>query len=783
VERAEGVEVAVGSQLGGYRLGAVFAEGTLGTIHAGIHPLFRKRVAIKVLKRCVVHDTRALTAFVKEVYAINEIGHPGVVDVYSIGALDDGRFFVVSDLVEGQSLRQLQQRKHRLQPGVALPIFEQLCRIIETVHEAGFLHLGLRPERVLVLGCPPHPTIRVLGFGSDHLTSNTSVDIREPTMMSTPAYAAPEQQPGGTVDDRADIYSVGALLYELVVGRRPSLYPEADRAEGLAAVGGTLRQVVLKALATKPDERFGSAAELLEALREALGAPLPWNVDLVQPSVEAQPSGETGVSGPPTTPSVDPPAPETDVSGPPATPSVDPPAPETDVSGLPATLSVDPPAPETDVSGPPATPSVDPFAPVEIDGEIPDDEISARAALTFRNVDDEVEYTESTETTEVPTASTAEVPKTPEAAPLAPGNVLGELNIDEIDEAEVGGLHVLTEVTPPRGDTAEVEAPDDAGEGLELDFSTDVVEHGAPPVGQVDLAPAAGEVDLAPAAGEVDLAPAAGEVDLAPAAGEVDLAPAAGEVDLAPAAGEQEISGFGFIVAGGSDDVEVVTDVQEAVQPLFSEEEGDYLADDVTHDVPPPVDEAPELDAKTGLYSPTDEKVEREATQNEVVVSGLIEHAPDEAYEEPDVTVPFKKAEPEPAEPAEPPPISLSNLAAHAHEEGDYVEPDLTRPYGPEVEEVLAQEKQADAPRPKYPAVGPLAPEPLEPAPDGEVPLARLKLKKRSEVPLPQTRPAGPPANVEDADIPQPDRERERSKTPDDAYLSLELLDDADKDG
>jgi hypothetical protein len=93
-------------------------------------------------------------------------------------------------------------------------------------------------------------------------------------------------------------------------------------------------------------------------------------------------------------------------------------------------------------------------------------------------------------------------------------------------------------------------------------------------------------------------------------------------------------------------------------------------------------------------------------------VSGLEEHATDEAYQEPDVTVPYDPGQPGQAEPL--PPISPASLAAHADEE-PYVEPDLTRPYGPEVEEVLAQEKRAESPRPRFPSVGPLVPEPLEP--------------------------------------------------------------------
>jgi serine/threonine protein kinase len=279
-----GVELARGCQLAGYQVEEILAEGRLGTVYRG-SGLCRKPVAIKVLRREVVNDPLVLGAFVKEVYGVNRIGHPGIVDVCSVGLLDDGRCFVVMDWVDGVNLSLLLtgERKTVLEPSVALALLEQLCQIVGSAHDAGHLHLGLDPRRLLLLRCPPYPTIRVLGFGSACLTDSSTVDARE-------VYIAPEQQAGRAADRRSDIFSIGMLFYEMVTGRHP-LDQDDSCLKRLAAVGNGLTKVILRALARDPSARYGSTAHLLAAAKEVLEASTQ--------AANLEGDVETQVSGPP----------------------------------------------------------------------------------------------------------------------------------------------------------------------------------------------------------------------------------------------------------------------------------------------------------------------------------------------------------------------------------------------------------------------------------------------------------------------------------------------------
>ena len=288
VERAVGVDLVEGCQLAGYRLGEILAEGRLGTVYRG-SGLCRKPVAIKVLGRKVVSDPLALGAFVKEVYGVNGIGHPGIVDVCSVGLLDDGRCFVVMDWVDGVSLFQLMGRERRagLNPGVSLSLLEQLCQIVGAAHDAGHLHLGLDPRRVFLLRCPPYPTVRVLGFGSACLADSSTAKARGSTLGGA-VYTAPEQQAGRAADRRADVFSIGMLFYEMITGRYP-LNPDDSGLKRLASVGNGLTKVTLKALARDPSARYGSTARLLAAAQEAYQSP----------GGDADGDVETQVSGPP----------------------------------------------------------------------------------------------------------------------------------------------------------------------------------------------------------------------------------------------------------------------------------------------------------------------------------------------------------------------------------------------------------------------------------------------------------------------------------------------------
>jgi serine/threonine protein kinase len=263
----------------------------MGAVYAGIHPLIRKRVAIKVINRRFARDVKAVARFVLEARSVNEIGHHNIVDIFAIGELDDGRNFLVMELIEGVNLQEVLAAAGTLQPGEVLPIYEQLCDALDAAHAKGFIHRDLKPANVVVLKRPPHPFIKILDFGLAKLRTPTADDVTAVgTVVGTPSYMAPEQCCGEPVDARTDVYALGVMLYELLTGSKPFADPLPHRVLAMHVnkeprpptqlrpdLGPALEEVMLSALAKRPEARPRSARQLYTELRRVIGTPLPWS--------------------------------------------------------------------------------------------------------------------------------------------------------------------------------------------------------------------------------------------------------------------------------------------------------------------------------------------------------------------------------------------------------------------------------------------------------------------------------------------------------------------------
>jgi serine/threonine-protein kinase len=290
--RDEDTFVGAGLMVGEYKIEGMLAEGGMGVVYAGVHPLIRKRVAIKVINRRFAQDLKAVSRFVLEARSVNEIGHHNIVDIFAIGELDDGRNYLVMELIDGVSLFEILLAANRLQPGEVLPLYEQLCDALEVAHAKGFIHRDLKPANILVLKRPPHPFIKILDFGLAKLRGPSQQQGEQTavgTVVGTPTYMAPEQCLGDPVDPRTDVYALGVMLYELLTGKPPFVDAAPQRVLAMhihkpprppsVAVPGLpkpLEAVVLKALAKRPAERHPSASALYEELRAAIPSALPW---------------------------------------------------------------------------------------------------------------------------------------------------------------------------------------------------------------------------------------------------------------------------------------------------------------------------------------------------------------------------------------------------------------------------------------------------------------------------------------------------------------------------
>jgi len=287
-----GTFLSPGIVVGEYRIETPISASDMGSTYAAIHPLIRKRVAIRVLHKRYAQDPRAVSRFVMEARAVNEIGHHNIVDILSIGELWDGRNYLVMELLDGISLQGLLTREKRLKSGMLVPVFEQICDALNAAHAAGFVHRDLKPENVVILRRPPRPFVKIQDFGLAKLRGNDMREADVATLVGTPVYMAPEHSQSGEIDSRVDIYSLGVMLFEMLTGRPPypantlleafaaKVDPGPPRSPDLTALGAELEQVVFTAMAWAPEDRYPSVLAFWDALNRAVPDRLPWSVEM-----------------------------------------------------------------------------------------------------------------------------------------------------------------------------------------------------------------------------------------------------------------------------------------------------------------------------------------------------------------------------------------------------------------------------------------------------------------------------------------------------------------------
>jgi serine/threonine-protein kinase len=211
-----------GTMVGEYRVEGMVGEGGMGQVYGAIHPVIGKRAAIKVLRRELCSDAEAIERFVMEARAVNQIGHPNIVDVFSFGALPDGRQYMVMEWLRGESLAQ---RIERAPPSLD-ETFEMLlgiCTALAAAHEKNIVHRDLKPHNIFLVDVRgQRPMIKLLDFGLVKLMGNDDVRIertRSGNLLGTPAYISPEQARGRGVDHRTDLYALGAIAFQMITGR------------------------------------------------------------------------------------------------------------------------------------------------------------------------------------------------------------------------------------------------------------------------------------------------------------------------------------------------------------------------------------------------------------------------------------------------------------------------------------------------------------------------------------------------------------------------------------
>jgi tRNA A-37 threonylcarbamoyl transferase component Bud32 len=287
--RDDGDRFAAGAQVGEYVIERFVGAGAMGEVYAGRHPVIGKRVAIKVLRNDLAASAEAAERFVREARAVNQIDHENVVDVFAFGRLDDGRLYLVMDLVEGKSLRAALV-DGPLDVDLALMILDTIADALDAAHARGVVHRDLKPDNIVLSNATP-PKVFVLDFGIAKLISTANAGEKagpgtltgQGTWLGTPGYMAPEQWSADGAGPASDRYALGVIAFELLSGAPPfsatsvpGMMEQHFRAEvpALSARGAiglppALDTVLARALAKDPDARFPTARAFVDALRAA----------------------------------------------------------------------------------------------------------------------------------------------------------------------------------------------------------------------------------------------------------------------------------------------------------------------------------------------------------------------------------------------------------------------------------------------------------------------------------------------------------------------------------
>ena len=278
------------TEIGGrYRIEGRLATGGMGAIYHGEHIELGRKVAVKVLSEQCALNEQAVKRFHSEARASSVIDHPNVVDILDLGRLESGEPYLVMELLEGEDLADVIAREAPMSLTRVVELLDPIAHALDAVHREGVLHRDIKPANIFVTTAPDgsqHP--KLLDFGLATLRESPSDDelTREGIVVGTPHYLSPEAAEGEAVDERADVYSLGVVAFEMLTGLRPI---EGDEAASLlyakvrapaptlsersgARFGDALEQVVGRTLSRRPGNRPSSSCALIEELRAA-GAP------------------------------------------------------------------------------------------------------------------------------------------------------------------------------------------------------------------------------------------------------------------------------------------------------------------------------------------------------------------------------------------------------------------------------------------------------------------------------------------------------------------------------
>ena len=267
---------------GRYRVLRKIGGGGMADVYLCEDLTLGRRVALKVLLQRFLDDPNFVERFRREAKAAAGLNHANLVSIYDWGEVD-GTYFIVMEYVEGETLKDLVRRQGRLGGSEAVRISLQLLAALEFAHRTGIVHRDVKPQNVML---DRHGNVKVMDFGIARAGDSGMTEAG--SILGTAQYLAPEQAKGQPVDERSDLYSVGIVLYEMLTGTVPFKGDSAvtvalkhvnemaaEPAQLVPGMPYALNQIVLKAIAKDPDQRYQTAEQFARDLRSAqVGGPV-----------------------------------------------------------------------------------------------------------------------------------------------------------------------------------------------------------------------------------------------------------------------------------------------------------------------------------------------------------------------------------------------------------------------------------------------------------------------------------------------------------------------------
>jgi len=277
------------ARLGKYVLTGVLGEGAMGTVYKGIDPVIHRAVAVKAIRRHLFDvksgSISAAERFRNEAQAAGRLSHPGIVSVYEYGE-EAGTAYIAMEYAQGCSLGQYLALPLRLPEADVLSLMVQLLEALHYAHEQGVWHRDVKPANLIITS---EGRLKVTDFGIARIESNALTQLQHTLLLiGSPGYIAPERYTGEAPDQRVDLFSCGVLLYQMLTGVPPFAGTDSEvmyqvlqheptapsKVEGALPTEACYDDVVARALAKRPVDRFASALEFRDALLALASRPV-----------------------------------------------------------------------------------------------------------------------------------------------------------------------------------------------------------------------------------------------------------------------------------------------------------------------------------------------------------------------------------------------------------------------------------------------------------------------------------------------------------------------------